>query len=130
MLDLAPQQRSGQPLIQPLKRHCVDQARPVIIGLGGTGGKIIRALRKSLYQEFHAGPKPDVGIGYLYVDSSSEIMAMDDPSWKTLGSSLSSSRKHRPRQRQPRSRRSPATVRKPTSAWASAATLPRKDLTH
>ncbi|MEO7159314.1 MAG: tubulin-like doman-containing protein, partial [Polaromonas sp.] len=59
-----------------------------IIGLGGTGGKIIRALRKSLYQEFHGSPIPDVGIGYLYVDSSSEMMAMDDPSWKTLGTSV------------------------------------------
>ena len=51
-----------------------------IIGLGGTGGKIIRALRKSLYQEFHGSPIPDVGISYLYVDSSSEMMSMDDPS--------------------------------------------------
>lgn len=25
----------------------------LVIRLGGTGGKIIRALRKSLYQEFH-----------------------------------------------------------------------------
>ncbi len=59
-----------------------------IIGLGGTGGKIIRALRKSLYQEFHGSTIPDVGIGYLYVDSSSEMMAIDDPSWKTLGTSV------------------------------------------
>ena len=59
-----------------------------IIGLGGTGGKIIRALRKSLYQEFHGGAIPDVGIGYLYVDSSSEMMGMDDPTWKTLGTSV------------------------------------------
>ena len=31
-----------------------------IIGLGGTGGKIIRALRKTLYQEFHGGPMVEV----------------------------------------------------------------------
>ena len=59
-----------------------------IVGLGGTGGKIIRALRKSLYQEFHDSRSADTGIGYLYVDSSSEMMAMDDPSWKTLGTSV------------------------------------------
>ena len=59
-----------------------------IVGLGGTGGKIIRSLRKSLYQEFHGNPISDVGIGYLYVDSSSEMMSMDDPSWKTLGTSV------------------------------------------
>ena len=59
-----------------------------IIGLGGTGGKIIRALRKSLYQEFHGDSMPDVDIGYLYVDSSNEMMSMDDPTWKTLGTSV------------------------------------------
>ena len=60
----------------------------LIIGLGGTGGKIIRALRKTLYQEFRADKPGDLGIGYLYVDSSSEMMAADDPSWKTLGTSV------------------------------------------
>ena len=59
-----------------------------VIGLGGTGGKIIRALRKSLYQEFHGDKANNVDIGYLYVDSSSEMMSMDDPSWKTLGTSV------------------------------------------
>lgn len=59
-----------------------------IIGLGGTGGKIIRALRKSLYQEFQAKTQTETGIGYLYIDSSSEMMGMDDPSWKTLGTSV------------------------------------------
>lgn len=60
----------------------------LVIGLGGTGGKIIRALRKTLYQEFRAEQPQGVGIGYLYVDSSSEMMAVDDPSWKTLGTSV------------------------------------------
>lgn len=60
----------------------------LVIGLGGTGGKIIRALRKSLYQEFHGADLAGIGIGYLYVDSSSEMMAIDDPSWKTLGTSV------------------------------------------
>lgn len=60
----------------------------LVIGLGGTGGKIIRALRKSLYQEFRGDKLADIGIGYLYVDSSSEMMSIDDPSWKTLGTSV------------------------------------------
>jgi hypothetical protein len=60
----------------------------LIIGLGGTGGKIIRALRKNLYQEFHGDKSPDSEIGYLYIDSSSEMMSIDDPSWKTLGTSV------------------------------------------
>lgn len=60
----------------------------LVIGLGGTGGKIIRALRKSLYQEFHGEKMAEANIGYLYVDSSNEMMSMDDPSWKTLGTSV------------------------------------------
>ncbi len=60
----------------------------LVIGLGGTGGKIIRALRKNLYQEFHGQSAPGAEIGYLYVDSSTEMMAIDDPSWKTLGTSV------------------------------------------
>ncbi|TAG36262.1 MAG: hypothetical protein EAZ34_01365 [Polaromonas sp.] len=59
-----------------------------VIGLGGTGGKIIRALRKSLYQEFHNSKSSGADIGYLYVDSSSEMMSIDDPSWKILGTSV------------------------------------------
>lgn len=60
----------------------------LIIGLGGTGGKIIRALRKTLFQEFHDRKPAGVEIGYLYVDSSDEMMAMDDPTWKILGTSV------------------------------------------
>jgi hypothetical protein len=60
----------------------------LVIGLGGTGGKIIRALRKSIFQETHRKGTSQQGIGYLYVDSSNEMMAVDDPSWKILGSSV------------------------------------------
>ena len=59
-----------------------------IIGLGGTGGKIIRAFQKAIYQEFREQNPDDVNLGYLYVDSSSEMMGIDDPSWKMLGSSV------------------------------------------
>ena len=60
----------------------------LVIGLGGTGGKIIRALRKTLYQEFRGEKIAAADIGYLYVDSSNEMMSLDDPSWKTLGTSV------------------------------------------
>ena len=39
------------------------------------GGKIIRALRKSLYQEFHGSTIPDVGIGYLTLDRQSRTLS-------------------------------------------------------
>ncbi len=60
----------------------------LVIGLGGTGGKIIRALRKILFQEFHGKQPAGVDIGYLYVDSSNEMMSVDDPTWKILGTSV------------------------------------------
>ena len=60
----------------------------LIIGLGGTGGKIIRALRKNIYQEFRAPDPVGVNMGYLYVDSSDEMMDPEDPTWRTLGRSV------------------------------------------
>jgi hypothetical protein len=63
-------------------------ANHLIIGLGGTGGKIIRALRKTIYQEFRQQTPDGANLAYLYVDSSNEMMSIDDPSWKILGSSV------------------------------------------
>ena len=60
----------------------------VVIGLGGTGGKVIRSLRKLVYTEFRSEAPDGVDIGYLYVDSSREMMALDDPTWKVLGTSV------------------------------------------
>ena len=57
----------------------------VVIGLGGTGGKIIRALRKTIYQEFRQAEPTTVNIRFLYVDSSKEMMDLDDPTWRILG---------------------------------------------
>ncbi|MHB8123090.1 MAG: tubulin-like doman-containing protein [Desulfuromonadaceae bacterium] len=60
----------------------------LIIGLGGTGGKIIRSFRKTLYQEFRVKKPDTANIDYLYVDSDKELMKYDEPSWKTLGKSV------------------------------------------
>jgi len=57
----------------------------LIIGLGGTGGKIIRAFRKIIFQEFRKTEPDEVNVGYLYIDSDDCMMAPDDPSWKILG---------------------------------------------
>jgi hypothetical protein len=57
----------------------------LIIGLGGTGGKIIRAFRKTIFQEFRQTEPQGVNVGYLYVDSDEGMMAPDDASWKILG---------------------------------------------
>ncbi len=62
----------------------------LIIGLGGTGGKVLRAFRKSIFQEFRSNDPVIDGLKltYLYVDSSEEMMKFDDPTWKILGESV------------------------------------------
>src|SRR5260370_28589256 len=64
----------------------------LIIGLGGTGGRILRALRKSVYQEFLSQDPVNGNIRYLYVNSNEEMMAADDLSWKVFGESVQLSR--------------------------------------
>lgn len=63
-------------------------ANHLIIGLGGTGGSVIRSLRKRIYEEFGKNdPDGNVNIEYLYVDSSPKDLE-DRSSWKTLGASV------------------------------------------
>ena len=40
----------------------------ILIGLGGTGGKILKAFRKRMFQEYSAEERAMLPIGYLYVD--------------------------------------------------------------
>lgn len=63
-------------------------ANHLIIGLGGTGGKILREMRKRIYEEFRSNnPTGKIKIEYLYIDSSPADL--DDKSeWKTMGGSV------------------------------------------
>jgi hypothetical protein len=60
----------------------------LIVGLGGSGGEIIRVFRKTIFQEFREEYPDAVDVAYLCADSSSEMMGVDDPSWKILGTSV------------------------------------------
>ena len=57
----------------------------ILIGLGGTGGKVLKAFRKRLYQEFTADERARLPISFLYVDSSIEEMKPGDKTWMVLG---------------------------------------------
>ena len=59
-----------------------------IIGLGGTGGRIIRSLRKTIFQTLRTDEPEHVNVRYLYMDSDDSMMALDDPTWKILGHSV------------------------------------------
>jgi hypothetical protein len=64
----------------------------LIIGLGGTGGHIIRAFRKRVYEEFRTNKVPnekmnDVCVSYLWMDSSEKDLN-ETQSWRTMGKSV------------------------------------------
>lgn len=60
----------------------------LVVGLGGTGGKSIRALRKLIFAEQRLSTESAPSIDFLYIDSSREMMSQTDPSWKVLGKSV------------------------------------------
>lgn len=61
----------------------------LIVGLGGTGGKVIRQLRKTLERNKDAqGNTPtDARFDYLYVDTSSDELDKKEE-WKVLGKEI------------------------------------------
>jgi len=60
----------------------------LVIGLGGTGGKSIRALRKLIMSEQRLSSQSIPSVDFLYIDSSREMMSQADPTWKVLGKSV------------------------------------------
>lgn len=63
-------------------------ANHLFVGLGGTGGKVLRELRKRIFEEFRSNePEHGVFIDYIYVDSSEEDLH-DRIGWKVMGKSV------------------------------------------
>lgn len=63
-------------------------ANHLVIGLGGTGGSVLCALRKRIYEEFRSNePDGNAHIEYLYVDSSLADLN-NEANWMTLGASV------------------------------------------
>lgn len=62
----------------------------IIIGLGGTGGRVLAAFRKLMFEKFDGDVKPkDMYIDYLYMDSSKQDLEMRDPrQWSIMGKSI------------------------------------------
>jgi hypothetical protein len=62
----------------------------ILIGLGGTGGKVLKAIRKRIYQEFpNDDDRTNLPIGFVYVDSTREMMVAGDPSFRVMGKDAS-----------------------------------------
>ena len=62
----------------------------ILVGLGGTGGKVLKAIRKRIYQEFpNDEERAKLTIGYVYVDSTREMMVHGDASFRVMGKDAS-----------------------------------------
>ncbi len=61
----------------------------LIVGLGGTGGKVIRQLRKTIERskDAHGQSPSDARFEYLYVDTSTDEIDKKDE-WKVLGKEI------------------------------------------
>lgn len=65
-----------------------EKKNHILVGLGGTGGKVLKAFKKRLWKEYpdeKARMSLDVPIGFLYVDSTREMMKPGDPTFRVLG---------------------------------------------
>lgn len=60
----------------------------LLIGLGGTGGRVLRSFRKMVYLAHREGGLPDTAIDYLFVDADPKSFQADDPNWTVLGRSI------------------------------------------
>ncbi|GHT72455.1 hypothetical protein AGMMS50262_01170 [Bacteroidia bacterium] len=61
----------------------------LIIGLGGTGGKVLKAFRKRLWSEFSDEERAKLPIGFVYVDSTDEMMKPGDVTFRVHGQDAS-----------------------------------------
>ena len=64
------------------------QENHILIGLGGTGGRVIRAFRKRIYNEFGKEDREKLPIGYVYVDADDKMMGANDAKWKIFGENI------------------------------------------
>ena len=56
----------------------------ILIGLGGTGGKILKAFRQRLWTEYAPEKHEQLGIGFIYVDSSKDMLDPTNMAYETI----------------------------------------------
>jgi hypothetical protein len=60
----------------------------LVVGLGGTGGKVIAAFRKIIFNEFREVAPGNLPLRFLYVDSDPKPLLPEADGWKVLGHSV------------------------------------------
>lgn len=56
----------------------------ILIGLGGTGGKILKAFRQRLWTEFDRQQRARLPISFIYVDTDNSMLNPNDVSYETI----------------------------------------------
>ena len=56
----------------------------ILIGLGGTGGKILKAFRQRLWTEFGKKERGELPVSFIYVDTDSSMINPGDVSYETI----------------------------------------------
>lgn len=56
----------------------------ILIGIGGTGGKILKAFRQRLWTEYDEQQRNKLPIGFIYVDTDSSMINPSDISYQTI----------------------------------------------
>ena len=56
----------------------------ILIGLGGTGGKILKAFRQRLWTEFSESERKKLPLGFIYVDTDKAMLDPSAVSYETI----------------------------------------------
>lgn len=66
------------------KSYC--NSNHILVGLGGTGGKILKAFKMRMFEEFPETKDRDkLPVALLYVDSTDEMMGIGRPDFRVMG---------------------------------------------
>lgn len=58
----------------------------ILVGLGGTGGKILKAFKMRMFEEFpDAADRDKQPVALLYIDSTDEMMGIGRPDFRVMG---------------------------------------------
>ncbi len=68
----------------------MENVNHILVGLGGTGGKVLRAFKMRMFEEFpDSAVRNKFPVGLLYVDSTREMMGIGRSDFRVLGQDAS-----------------------------------------
>lgn len=67
----------------------------LLIGLGGTGSRVLAGLRKRLLLQLGSERPAHLGLDFLLIDEGAQLSRENDPLWSVLGHSLQLPRRNR-----------------------------------